>query len=226
MLYWAFFRKYIWLWIVHVFWQRETSPWAMRFNLLFFFVFLGVLYLSLAQGNCHVSFYGNDIRFNSSSHDFYRHCKIALMQLVYVYFIWAYKFLPEFTTALVHLINTAGVTGSTLKTDVRFHSYSSVFVNQTFRLGDKQHLLQAVIAIALITLHFNLFPKRKRDDYVPDVQLWSAEWMGVYCLFLIALVSPCEQYLYRSTAANQNAQWVFLSEKKNLKVDLSWRQQP
>ncbi|XP_058273920.1 C-C motif chemokine 25 isoform X1 [Hemibagrus wyckioides] len=42
----------------------------MRFNLLFFFVFLGVLYLSLAQ---------------------------------------------------------AGVTGSTLRTDVRFHSYSSLY---------------------------------------------------------------------------------------------------
>lgn len=29
---------------------RQTSPWAMRFSLLFFLVFLSVLYLSLAQG--------------------------------------------------------------------------------------------------------------------------------------------------------------------------------
>lgn len=120
---------------------RQTSPWAMRFSLLFFLVFLSVLYLSPAQGKslmCPVYYVNRlwhwpkkgSILFLWFLHAFfYVFCNWVMFisfgkYLQDLLFLEITKVLLKFTGTLVHFINTAGVAGSTLKTDVWFHSYS------------------------------------------------------------------------------------------------------
>lgn len=102
----------------------------MRFSLLFFLLFLGVLSLTLAQGNCPVYslcitqiVYGINKMLNFTLNGFYMHlcmqisCRyLSCNWLVFISFgkylqdflFGDYALLPEFTRSLVHLINTAG----------------------------------------------------------------------------------------------------------------------